>query len=130
MIWERVAAYNRGRDPERLTLKYKKMAPDELAFFRGTAHLFYEDWPGDSELRRAPLASVCGDLHLENFGTYRADNRLIYFDCNDFDEGCLGPATWDVARLLVSVAIECEEREYKSGVARALMSQVTSAYAT
>lgn len=129
MIWDRVAAYNKGRDPERLALKYKKMAGDALAFFRGTAHLFYEDWPADKALVRAPAAWLCGDLHLENFGTYRADNRLIYFDCNDFDEGCLGPATWDLARLLVSVAIECEEREYKAKDARALCLRVATAYA-
>ncbi|MFN0103788.1 MAG: DUF2252 domain-containing protein [Bryobacteraceae bacterium] len=129
MIWERVEEYNRGRDPERLALKYKKMAGDALAFFRGTAHLFYEDWPADSTLRKAPAAWLCGDLHLENFGTYRADNRLTYFDCSDFDEGCLGPATWDVARLLVSVAIECEEREYKANATRALCGRVVLAYA-
>jgi len=129
MIWDRVEAYNRGRDLERVALKYKKMASDELAFFRGTAHLFYEDWPGNSELRKAPWVWVCGDLHLENFGTYRADNRLVYFDCNDFDEGCLGPATWDIARLLVSFAIECEEREYRGSAARALMTQVAETYA-
>ena len=129
MIWDRVEAYNKGRDPERLALKYKKMSADALAFFRGTAHLFYEDWPADKALVRAPAAWLCGDLHLENFGTYRADNRLTYFDCNDFDEGCLGPATWDLARLLVSVAIECDEREYKAKDARALCLRVTAAYA-
>ena len=127
MIWDRIAAYNRGRDEERLALKYKTMAFDDLAFFRGTAHLFYEDLPGDSELRKAPAAWLCGDLHLENFGTYRADNRLTYFDCNDFDEGCLGPAVWDVARLLVSVAIECEMRDLKAG---ALLRRVAGAYAS
>lgn len=129
MIWDRIEAYNRGRDPERLALKYRKMATDALAFFRGTAHLFYEDWPADKTLGRAPAAWLCGDLHLENFGTYRADNRLTYFDCNDFDEGCLGPATWDVARLLTSVAIECDEREYKAKDARAICLRVAMAYA-
>lgn len=129
MLWERIEKYNRGRDPERLELKYRKMAGDALAFFRGTAHLFYEDWPGDAVLRKAPAAWLCGDMHLENFGTYRADNRLVYFDCNDFDEGCLGPATWDVARLLVSVAIECEEREYKAAATRGLLERVTGSYA-
>lgn len=126
MIWDRVEAYNRGRDPERLALKYKKMAASALGFFRGSAHLFYEDWPEDSELRTAPLAWVCGDMHLENFGTYRADNRLIYFDCNDFDEGCRGPATWDAARLLVSVAVACEARGQKP---TALLKRVVRAYA-
>lgn len=129
MIWDRIEAFNKGRDPERLALKYRKMSVDALAFFRGTAHLFYEDWPADKTLARAPLAWLCGDLHLENFGTYRADNRLTYFDCNDFDEGCLGPAAWDVARLLVSVAIECGEREYKAKETRALCLRVASSYA-
>jgi len=129
MIWDRVEAYNQGRDPERLALKFKKMRSDSLAFFRGTAHLFYEDWPRDSQMRKAPAAWLCGDMHLENFGTYRADNRLIYFDCNDFDEGCLGPATWDVGRLLVSVAIECEEREFKARECKALCERVAGAYA-
>lgn len=129
MIWERVEAFNRGRDPERLALKYKKMAGDPLGFFRGTAHLFYEDWPGDRLLARAPAAWLCGDLHLENFGTYRADNRLTYFDCNDFDDGCLGPATWDVARLLVSVAIECAERDFKTKETREMCARVADAYA-
>ena len=31
MIWDRVEAYNKGRDPERLALKYRKMAGDALA---------------------------------------------------------------------------------------------------
>ena len=105
MCWKRIEQYNRGRDPERLVLKYNKMAEDALAFFRGTAHLFYEDWPADRALREAPATWVCGDLHLENFGTYRADNRLVYFDFNDFDESCLGPATWDIGRLVTSVAM-------------------------
>jgi uncharacterized protein (DUF2252 family) len=48
---------------------------------------------------------VCGDLHLENFGSYKGDNRLVYFDINDFDEGCLAPATWEIARFLTSVLV-------------------------
>ncbi|MBI2689751.1 MAG: DUF2252 family protein [Acidobacteria bacterium] len=129
MIWELVEKLNEGRDPERLALKYKKMAVDALAFFRGTAHLFYEDWPKDKTLNDVPAAWLCGDLHLENFGTYRADNRLTYFDCNDFDEGCLGPAVWDIARLLVSVAIECNEREYRAKETRDLCGRVAVSYA-
>lgn len=130
MIWDRVEAYNKGRDPERLALKYRKMATDALAFYRGTAHIFYEDWPADAALHKVPCAWLCGDLHLENFGTYRADNRLVYFDCNDFDEGCLGPVTWDITRLLVSIGIECAEREYRNKDTRALCLQVVQSYAS
>jgi uncharacterized protein (DUF2252 family) len=42
---------------------------------------------------------------LENFGCYQADNGLAYFDINDFDEALLGPALWDLARVLVSLLV-------------------------
>ena len=62
------------------------MCEDAFAFLRSTCHLFYEDWPADTPLNEAPLAWICGHLHLENFGTFKGDNRLAYFDINDFDE--------------------------------------------
>ncbi len=104
-VWERIECFNRGRDPERLDQKYKAMQRDSFAFLRGTAHLFYQDWPKDSRLNNAPLAWLCGDLHLENFGAYKGDNRLSYFDINDFDEAVLAPCTWDLARFLCSLLV-------------------------
>jgi uncharacterized protein (DUF2252 family) len=47
----------------------------------------------------------CGDLHLENFGSYKGDDRLPYFDVNDFDESLLAPASWDAVRLLTSLRV-------------------------
>ncbi len=44
-------------------------------------------------------------MHLENFGSYKADNRLVYFDINDFDEAALAPLTWDVIRLATSILV-------------------------
>src|SRR5919199_3008895 len=104
-VVERIQHFNRGRDPNLLQLKYQAMRPDVFAFFRGTCHLFYEDFPRDSPLNDAPLVWVCGDLHLENFGSYKGDNRLVYFDINDFDEAALAPCTWDLARFLTSVLV-------------------------
>ncbi len=40
---------------------------------------------------------------MENFGSYKGDNRQVYFDINDFDEGALAPASWDLVRLLASI---------------------------
>ncbi len=102
-IPERLQAFNRGRDPQRLAMKYAAMAKDPFAFFRGTCHLFYEDWPQGTPLDASPAAWICGDLHLENFGSYKGDNRLVYFDINDFDEAALAPAAWDGARILASL---------------------------
>ncbi len=104
-VWERIERFNRGRDLERLSLKYRAMRRDSFAFLRGTDHLFYQDWPQDSPLNDAPLAWICGDLHLENFGSYKGDNRLSYFDINDFDEAVLAPCTWDLARFLCSLLV-------------------------
>ena len=30
--------------------------------------------------KRTPISWLCGDLHLENFGSFNRDNRLVYFD--------------------------------------------------
>ena len=76
--------FNAGRDSERLAMKYHNMRRDAFVFLRGTCHLFYARLPRHTLFQSAPLAWCCGDMHLENFGSYKADNRLVYFDINDF----------------------------------------------
>lgn len=101
-----ILKYNAGREGERVAMKYRAMRQDAFAFLRGSCHLFYQDWPaGDEPLNRAPVAWICGDLHLENFGSYKGDNGLVYFDLNDFDEGVLAPATWELGRWLASIHV-------------------------
>ncbi len=101
----RILQADAGYDPERLALKYRRMRDDRFAFLRATAHLFYARLPDAAVLQRAPAAWCCGDLHLENFGSYKGDNRLVYFDVNDFDEALLAPAAWDALRLAASVLV-------------------------
>ena len=100
---KQIAAFNRGRNPALLALKYRKMAATPFGYFRGTNHLFHADWPGEAWLERMPSAWLNGDLHIENFGTYRGDNRLVYFDIGDFDDGALGPLGRDLVRFMVGV---------------------------
>jgi uncharacterized protein (DUF2252 family) len=102
-VIDAIFSYNAGRDPERLTLKYAKMAQSPFIFLRGACHLFYDHLPDSPLFSDAPLAWCCGDLHFENFGSYKGDNRLVYFDINDYDEAALAPANWDVIRLLTSI---------------------------
>ena len=99
---ERILDYNQGRDPDRLALKYKLISSSPAAFFRGTAHLFYEDLP---VCPLAPNVWVSGDAHLENFGVYKGDNRLVYFDFNDFDEAALAPITIELIRMLTGILV-------------------------
>ena len=102
-----IRKFNAKREPERLALKYAKMRVDAFAFMRGSCHRFYSQMPQPGVVRNAPLAWICGDLHLENFGSYKGDNRLAYFDINDFDEAVLAPLSWDVVRLLASIDVAC-----------------------
>ncbi|MFB6455192.1 DUF2252 domain-containing protein [Chitinophaga sp. Hz27] len=104
-VVSRIIAFNKGRLPEMLQLKYAAMRENPFRFFRGSCHLFYEDIPADSVLLKSPMAWICGDLHLENFGSYKADNHIPYFDINDFDESILAPCLVDPARLLCSVLV-------------------------
>lgn len=98
-------AFNMGRLPDMVRLKYQAMSENAFRFFRGTCHLFYQHLSKVKNLPRSPLAWICGDLHLENFGSYTADNKLVYFDLNDFDEALLAPALWEVLRLITSIFI-------------------------
>jgi uncharacterized protein (DUF2252 family) len=81
------------------------MAKSPFAFFRGTAHLFWEDLSASGRLPDSPLVWACGDLHLENFGSFQGDNGLSYFDLNDFDEAALGRLAWEVSRFVTSVYV-------------------------
>lgn len=101
----RIRQFNQGRDPERLALKYQLMRQNAFAFLRGTCHLFYERLPHEPVFRQAPVTWVCGDLHFQNFGSYKGDNRLVFFDMNDFDEAALAPCTWDLVRFLASILV-------------------------
>lgn len=102
-----IQSFNAGRDPERLALKLRKMRGDPFIFLRGSCHLFYERLArhGGALPGPVPVVWACGDLHLENFGSYKGDNRLVYFDINDFDEAALAPCSWDVVRFLASVRL-------------------------
>ncbi|MBI3480756.1 MAG: DUF2252 family protein [Nitrosomonadales bacterium] len=102
-VIDAILGNNKGRDPQRLTMKYAKMAQSPFIFLRGACHLFYDGLPDLPLFRDAPRAWSCGDLHFENFGSYKGDNRLVYFDINDYDEAALAPLTWDMIRLLTSI---------------------------
>ena len=89
-------------------LKYESMAENLFRFFRGTNHIFYEDLKNSGVMPKSPLSWICGDLHLENFGSFKSDNGLVYFDLNDFDEAVLAPAVWEIARIVTSIFIAFE----------------------
>jgi uncharacterized protein (DUF2252 family) len=95
-------------DPDAFRTKFRKMAAGPFAFYRGSAPLFYADMEGEEDRwadERTSRVWIQGDLHAENFGTYMAGDGVFVFDVNDFDEAYLGHFTWDIKRMVASVAL-------------------------
>jgi hypothetical protein len=92
-------------------LKHQLMAEAPFPFFRATFYRWAQWWPiVCPELAHAPQVLAVGDLHIENFGTWRdLEGRLIW-GVNDFDEAWPAAYTVDLVRLLTStyLAIRCE----------------------
>lgn len=121
--------YNEGREPERLALKYAAMAQDPFAFLRGSCHLFYARLSRQRRLAAAPTVWACGDLHLQNFGSYRGDRGLTYFDINDFDEAVLAPAAWELVRLCTSALVAGHQFGLPPNRCSALVDDLLDSYA-
>ncbi len=118
-------------DPQAFRVKYRKMAADPFAFFRGTACLFYADVtrkPDPFVDDRTSRIWVHGDLHAENFGTYlNSDGRLV-FDVNDFDEAYVGCFTWDLRRFAASLALMGWQKALPEDAVRDLVGSYLRAY--
>ena len=127
-VVRQIQSFNCGREAERLALKYQAMRADAFGFMRGSCHLFYARLPQTGPLRTAPLAWCCGDLHLANFGSYKGDNRLVYFDLNDFDQAVLAPASWDLVRLLSSVWVAAGTLRLGRDLTRHLCAALLTGY--
>src|SRR5215472_6275444 len=93
-----------------LDLKHRLMAGDAFSFLRATFYRWAQVWPEVCrELAEAPAVLAVGDLHIENFGTWRdAEGRLIW-GINDFDETVTLPYTQDLVRLGTSALLAIEE---------------------
>ena len=93
-----------------LEYKHEQMALSAFSFFRATFYRFYQLWPEICpDEAKAPTLLAVGDLHVENFGTWRdLEGRLIW-GVNDFDEAYPMAYTIDLVRLAVSAHLAVEE---------------------
>ncbi|MCY7340719.1 MAG: DUF2252 domain-containing protein [Pseudonocardia sp.] len=118
-------------DPAAFRTKFRKMAADPFAFYRGSACLFYADVAGREDPwadERTSRIWIQGDLHAENFGTYMdGDGRLI-FDVNDFDEAYVGHFTWDITRFAASMALLGWRKAISDADISMLVERFTRAY--
>jgi uncharacterized protein (DUF2252 family) len=118
-------------DPMAFRAKFRKMAADPFAFYRGSACLFYEDM---AQLRdqfadeQTSRVWIHGDLHAENFGTYMNSEGILVFDVNDFDEAYLGAFTWDLRRFVASMALLGWQKALPEPIIRDLARHYLEAY--
>ena len=118
-------------DPAAFRGKFRKMASDPHAFYRGSACVFYADVTGAED----PFSDedsgriwVHGDLHVENFGTYLNSDGILVFDVNDFDEAYLGHFTWDLQRFAASLALVGWQKALPEEDVRRLIGRYVRAY--
>lgn len=107
---------------EELAYKHQQMANrgTPFPFFRGTYYRWAQVWPEIcSELQAGPRVLSVGDLHVENFGTWRdRDGRLVW-GINDFDEADELAVTNDLVRLAASVWFAAQSANFKTGFRKA-----------
>ena len=118
-------------DPDAFRTKFRKMAADPFAFYRGSACVFYADvsqredrWADE----RTGRVWIQGDLHAENFGTYMDGEGVLIFDVNDFDEAYVGHFTWDLQRFAASIALMCWQKALSDEQITTLIETFVRAY--
>lgn len=118
-------------DPTAFRTKFRKMAADPFAFYRGSACLFYADVADREDPwvdERTSRVWIQGDLHAQNFGTYMDGDGHLIFDVNDFDEAYVGHYTWDVTRFAASLALLCWSKAISDEDITALVQRFVRAY--
>jgi hypothetical protein len=86
-----------------LDQKHENMGEDAFRFLRATywrwAETILNICPG---LDDAPEMLAVGDIHIENYGTWRDYEGRLVWGVNDFDEAAVMPYIFDVVRLATS----------------------------
>jgi uncharacterized protein (DUF2252 family) len=118
-------------DPRAFVKKFRKMAGDPFAFYRGSACLFYSDVsriddPWSDE--RTDRVWIQADLHAENYGTYMDAEGILVFDVNDFDEAYLGHYTWDLQRMAASLALLGFKKAFSDRTIRQMIETYAGSY--
>jgi hypothetical protein len=89
-----------------LATKHEDMSSSAFSFMRATFYRWAQLWPRQCKaLSQAPVVLAVGDLHVENFGTWRDSEGRLVWGVNDFDETCPMSFANDLVRLAVSASM-------------------------
>jgi hypothetical protein len=107
-------------DPD-LKFKHQQMRSGVFPFLRATFYRWAQIWAGVcGAAAQAPTVLAVGDLHVENFGTWRDIEGRLIWGINDFDETWRLPYTNDLIRLATSALLAEMGCEAKTGIAAIL----------
>jgi uncharacterized protein (DUF2252 family) len=93
-------------DKDAVKKKHRRMRKNEFLFLRATYYRWARkigEWC--PELLDAPHVLAIGDIHTENYGTWRDGQGRLVWGVNDFDEAASMPYVLDLVRLATSAAL-------------------------
>lgn len=97
---------------EDLATKHEAMRASPFAFLRATFYRWVQRFPAVCPgSAAAPHLLAVGDLHLENFGTWRDEEGRLVWGLNDFDECHAQPYTNDLVRLATSAGLASKPKD-------------------
>ena len=99
-----------------LEFKHKNMTEAVFPFLRATYYRWAQVWPNVCpDFAKAPHVLAVGDLHVENFGTWRDIEGRLIWGVNDFDEVFPLAYANDLVRLAVSAIFAAESDDLTLG---------------
>src|ERR1043166_5708634 len=114
-----------------LVRKHELMRTSAFVFLRATFYRWIETFAEacGAAVADAPRVLAGGDVHVENFGTWRdAEGRLVW-GINDVDEAAELPYVNDLVRLATSAALAADE-DHLSMTMREICASILDGYLT
>jgi uncharacterized protein (DUF2252 family) len=114
--------------------KYQRMAESSFVLFRAMPALFYKDIKGEfassAKLLNSTTPSIIinGDMHIENFGTFRGPDGKAVWGINDFDQSGVGSPESDLERLATSAIFVARQSGLGTEAEKELVSTITKKY--
>lgn len=96
--------------------KFEKMAASPYAFYRGSNHLYWEDFYNDWRIdffggSPETLTWINGDAHIYNYGAYTNHYGTANFGMDDFDDAIVADYQFDLWRMAVSIILDCRDND-------------------
>jgi len=115
------------REPEIVAEKFRRMARDTFAFYRGTSWLVPRE--ASRFVGAARQVAVIGDPHPENVALYVTGDGTRLLDFNDFDAAGFGSYVDDIRRLAVSLWIVADMADLPRSHRARVVEEVVLGYA-